>query len=332
MSSPKRKKQHFVPKFYLDSWSISDKKQVFVYDKKIKESRINRIDDVAEKNYFYNANLAQVFPELFRDNFKKGNYCIEYSEDSSQIIEEMLSKYVETPVSPLIKKIIEKVNLTTPWERDNCYFITEEEKHHLSVFLSFQFLRVNAVRSMLELTTNRIIDKLIGMGIPEETIKKHPLSRVDNKRIHLRMLINDEHITTLTNILKSYIWILGINKSEKLFYTSDNPITTISHIKDSKYPIIPMNGIASPGVEVCFPLSPTSILLMYDSRYHTKLFSKNRRYYELNDSNSVDYYNSYCIYRAERQIISHNGDFELVELIRRASPTEFDNIDHKITN
>ena len=49
----KKKKQHYVPQFYLRSWDISEKNKIYVYDKVIEQKRISNIRDVASENYFY---------------------------------------------------------------------------------------------------------------------------------------------------------------------------------------------------------------------------------------------------------------------------------------
>ena len=53
----KKKKQHYVPQCYLEAWTMLGGKQVNVYDKIKKTQRINNIEDVAEKNYFYDIDL-----------------------------------------------------------------------------------------------------------------------------------------------------------------------------------------------------------------------------------------------------------------------------------
>lgn len=53
----KKKKQHYVPQCYLETWAIKGTHQVYVYDKQKKESRKNNIKDVASENYFYDINF-----------------------------------------------------------------------------------------------------------------------------------------------------------------------------------------------------------------------------------------------------------------------------------
>lgn len=55
----KTKKEHFVPRCYLERWK-SDKGQVWVYDKKLKRSRLNNVYDVACERYFYDIDYKEL--------------------------------------------------------------------------------------------------------------------------------------------------------------------------------------------------------------------------------------------------------------------------------
>ena len=55
----KTKKEHYVPRCYLDRWG-NNKGQVVVYDKKIKSSRVNRIYDVACERYYYDIDYKEL--------------------------------------------------------------------------------------------------------------------------------------------------------------------------------------------------------------------------------------------------------------------------------
>ena len=72
-------------------------------------------------------------------------------------------------------------------------------------------------------------------------------------------------------------------------------------------------GLTTPGVEIYYPLSPDLILIMVDGDYHKHLVLKDRRYAELEQKKTVEYYNVLSIFNAERFIISDNNDFSTVE-------------------
>ena len=59
----KSKKQHYVPRCYLESFKIPGTYQINVYDKKLRRNRINSIYDIASENYFYDIKLSDVFTE-----------------------------------------------------------------------------------------------------------------------------------------------------------------------------------------------------------------------------------------------------------------------------
>ena len=60
------------------------------------------------------------------------------------------------------------------------------------------------------------------------------------------------------------------------------------------------------------------------SRYFDKYFTKDRHFEVVDKTELIEYYNSSCIYRAERQMISQVCVFELVEVIRRGNLAGFE--------
>lgn len=105
--------------------------------------------------------------------------------------------------------------------------------------------------------------------------------------------------------------MLGINRTEVNFYTSDNPIGLRGHEKKTT-PFIQGTGLASAGVEIFYPLAPDLILVMVDGNYHKHLVKDERRYIEFDHIPTIEYYNSLAAMNSERFIISCNDDFALL--------------------
>ena len=84
-----------------------------------------------------------------------------------------------------------------------------------------------------------------------------------------------------------------------------------------------MNGLASKGVEVFYPISPNLILIMFDGTYHKEVEPYDRWYIELNDSSNIDYYNSLMAMRADRMIFSCDNNFAILEEMKRKNPDVF---------
>jgi len=252
------KKEHYVPKCYLERWK-SNKGQVFVYDKLLKISRVNNVNDIACERYFYDIDYKELSEQKIV--FLKG-LGIEPTQDE-QFIEHFLSGHVEGAYSELLKKIIDKE--ITPWYEKNCFFISQEDKLNFSVCIAFQYIRTMQTRRMLSDMSNCLEQVFGAMNVSDDFLKKYAKQEGEEKIIQGNMLLDIEHIFEMTISFFNLTWILGMNKTSTCFYTSDNPIGTKAHVK---HPFMSMAGIKSEGVEVYFPLSPNHILLMYDGEYH----------------------------------------------------------------
>jgi len=317
----KTKKQHYVPRCYLDAWAVPNKYQVHVYDLKTDMQRISNINDIASENHFYDFIPDNVFSKQALDAFHKYGILLD-SKSPFQGIEHAFANYIEDNYSKLLKKVINDSKSATPWIINNCYFISEQQKADMSEFLALQFIRTKKVRNMmLELSTS-LEPILKDMGASVETLDKCKVDKERAKNIHARMLMNNKDLPEISKSFWSLTWVLGINKTEKKFYTSDNPIGTHAHIKD---PIMSMSGLQSPGVEVFFPISPNCILLMFDGSYHNHIAYLERKYVLIDDELSVDYYNSLCVLRCERCVFSNDGDYKLVKGVKKRNPDVFIN-------
>ena len=271
----KTKKQHYVPQCYLNAWAMVDKpKQIYVYDKVKDSYRENAIEDVASERFFYDVNPNDVFTDEVLD-FLRDRGIVWETGEKSQGIEHAFSELVEDSYSPLLKKIIEKADNATPWYISNCYFISEAEKIELSIFLAIQFLRTKAVRNTILDASDCLNQALEDMGAPSETLKQFTVDKGEAKIVHTQILLSSKELTNVTTTLANHIWILGINRTQKKLFTSDNPIVTYGH---SINPYLPTNGIAAQGVEVVFPISPSIALIMFEKTYHKDLIRYERRF------------------------------------------------------
>ena len=284
----KTKKEHFVPQLYLNAWSIPGKHQIYVYDTLTNTQRINSINDVASERFFYDVNPSEIFTPDYLDVLRKNNMIHNQDDVDSQLIERALSEEIEKPFSDILKCILNKAESLTQWETKNCCFISKSQKQLLSIFLAIQFLRGKTIRDNLHDMSNCISQILKEMSAPTSVLSEYDVTKKQAKNIHIKMMLNDGAINDFSQAFHNLTWILGVNKTDIKLFTSDNPIITRAHISDS---IVAMNGIASKGVEVVFPLSPNVILIMVDGSYHTDCLPFERRYFELSIPQMIDNYN-----------------------------------------
>ena len=309
----KKKKQHYVPRLYLEKWCIEGTNHTNVYDKIQNKFRNNHIEDVASENYFYDINLEGVLSPQEIEHF--GLQGVDLSKvDDKQYIENLFADTIEITFENILEQIISRVRGMNAWEIKNCLFIKSEDAHLFSIIIAIQYLRVKEIRDSIKDSSKLLERALNDMGASQTVIDEYcKISKNQMKYIHGKMLMNTEEILDFAQIFDSHIWILLKNKTDQKFLTSDNPIGTIAHIND---PILSMSGIASKGVEVYFPLSPDLLLIMLEKTYHTNYEYQNYRIVEVDKIDMVEYYNSYCVMNSSRCVYSINDDFSIVDKLK----------------
>lgn len=168
---------------------------------------------------------------------------------------------------------------------------------------------------MARAITNEAIKEKYG----EEALKYAPKIEFKDKAVGLlqsKQIFDFDKIEEYAAALRNHIWILGINDTGKPLYTSDNPVVMHSPLKD----FLPAVGIASPGIEIAFPLSSTRILTIADrafyGHYENSFDGKSRNL----DAENVKYYNSLQVHDSERQVYCEKPDFALVKDMVKKNP------------
>lgn len=314
-----KKKQHYVPQSYLEHWAIPNKYQVYVYDKRNQRSYVSNIKDVASERYFYDIDFRGILTEDELKEYVGEKIDINHLDDE-QYIENFFAHEIEGDFKVSINKIISRINNMNSWEIKNCCFITEEDKFNLSVHLAFQYLRVKSVRSSMMQTQSLLEKRLSDMGASQTVIDRYKLPKSHLSFLHGKMILNNNYIEELTKRFYSFTWALIVNETLHPFYTSDNPIGTIAHIK---HDFLSMNGLGSQGVEAYFPLSPKIMLVMADGEYHDFLQKFERRIIKVKNVENVKYYNSYALFHCDSHIFSNSDDFGIAEEIINKNPDVF---------
>lgn len=316
----KKKKQHFVPQCYLEKWCIDGTKHTNVFDKIKEEQRQNHIEDIASENYFYDINLEGVLSQEELKYF--GLEGVDLSKlDDNQFIENLLASTVEVRFSEMLEKVILRVYDMNVWELNNCLFLHPNEARLFSILLAIQYLRVKRIRDSINSSSKLLRNALIEMGASQSKIDEYcniPKNKL--KYIHGKILMNVDEILSVAQILDSHIWILLKSKTKQKFFTSDNPIGTIAHIKD---PILSMSGLNSKGVEIYFPLSPDLLLIMLERTHHSNYENQNYRIVEIDNDDMIEYYNSYCFMNSSRSVYSQDGDFSIVKKMQSSQSDLF---------
>ena len=117
----KKRKQHYVPKLYLEKWCMEGTKHTNVYDKIQNKFRDNHIEDVASENCFYDINLEGVLSPQEIEHF--GLQGVDLSQiDNKQYIENLFADTVEVAFKNILEQILARVRGMNAWEIKNCFF------------------------------------------------------------------------------------------------------------------------------------------------------------------------------------------------------------------
>lgn len=312
-NNEKTKKQHYVPRCYLNRWT-NEKHQINVFSKTNEKEWISNVYDVASERFFYDINHTELSESALNLLHQNGVD----PKDDEQFIEHFFSEQVEDEYAELLKQIVDKE--ITPWYEKNCFFISEENKILMSICLVYQYIRTKSVRNSIADSSKCMEQWMRDMNCSEELINRYTIGTNEDEIIQGNMFFDIDHITKLAKSFYSLTWILGINRTNTTLFTSDHPIGTYPHIKDS---LVSMSGIGSRGVEVYFPLSPNHILIMVDADYHTGFIGHDRRYVSITDVEDIERYNRLCAYNSGQYVFSKEVGFSVVRKMIEDNPDIF---------
>jgi hypothetical protein len=287
------KRQHYVPRSYLTRFT-SNGDSLCVFDKIRQKTFRTNITNVACEKYFYD------IPE---------DSAIQVRIDP-QAVEKLLAA-IEGGFSFAVESLLKAVS------KKKRRVIKRNQKQAMAYFLTIQLLRTRDHRNLITESLEKMGEALL-------------LKTSDYSPDDFRVVADEEWVTlfqsqfmfspqarkTFMRALCQHIWFVGVNDAEQPFYTSDNPVVRKGHYRDS---FRSFSGIASPGIEIAFPLSPRCILVLcgrtafrHYRRFDCKTMSLN--------SDNVTYYNSLQVFQSHRQIYCSSEKLDLAERICSEHP------------
>lgn len=222
------RRQHFVPRFYLNGFG----EEIFVYDK---------IDD---RQFSTNSsNLA-----LTKDFYK-------IHENDENAFEVLLSKF-EDKQAPAFKKLIDERNY---------YILDEEDKISICEFISLLYLRTEEKRLDLRHLTDAINDEFAKSVLPPELKKiyseqfKYSYTEEGLKALHAKIMLDT--FIPFSIIFYNMRFVMIENKTCYSFWTSDNPLSRQNEFDKSGFGNL---GLTNMGIEFYLPLTPDLTLGLFD--------------------------------------------------------------------
>ena len=314
------KKQHYVPKCYLRSFSSDQSDHLFVYDKTTQKSWNGAISDIAEEGYFYDLSFPDSLDTETQTFLQDHNVTLKQLK-ADQTIEKYLANTVENRYKHLLSSLVSSFRQLSPWVEKNCFFISKKDKEELSYYIAIQMLRTRALRDSILGSADRLQQVLLDMGVNNDVVNNYSLTEKQAGNIQGRMLLDEKKTMESAMLLNHLTWILYINRTPQLLYTSDSPVARIAH---AKHAFLSMAGLSSPGVELSIPISPQLILIMIEGHYHKLSASLDRTWQEMKPQN-VQHYNARCIYQSHRFVFSSNNDFKFLADLAKNGPQVFMN-------
>jgi len=269
---PYPKKHHYVPQFYLKSFTNNNKEQLYVLDKENKKIFIQNIKEICEQNYFY------AFSEDDEYNF---------------MLEEHLGKK-ENKFSCVINKVIDDIEGYYFIKNKSIEKLTHDDKKTIIEFIIYQIIRVP-----------KYINKLFAMVIPQ--FKQ--FNTDDGVEQTNKQIINDvkkytfpnyfSRINEIVSILlrKNWTFFIISNDINNKFISSDNPVLISNSNLQS-----PIRGaLIDPMTEISIPLSKNIALALKQETIKYRL-----NYILINSEDNVKYINKLLIKNGMRFVYSDN--------------------------
>jgi len=232
--------QHFVPQFYLRLFTNQAKK-LHCYDKCKDKSYSTSTEAIAQERFFY--------------EIVSGKSCD--FEVPFNAVENALG-IIEGNWAPLHAQLIS--------EAGEGQFRSELVLDY-APFLVLQWMRTKTYRDMIRQvmkgSLQSIADGLIELNFPEHKgkIRVSPTANAVSAMHSQRMFLESDK---MSRALECHFWVVGINQTDELFYTSDHPVMRRANQRKHDYSLL---GASDPGIEFAFPLDPRHILLILEKTH-----------------------------------------------------------------
>lgn len=321
-------KEHYVPQRYLKHFA-NNKKRFHVFDKEKLQQRPGNIADYACERYFYDVDFDELKKDILIEN---PNYEFDPEIEEAinmideQHIEHWFAQNVETWLFDPLDRIISLYTICNPQKLNTIEILNQSDISCLSLYIALQVMRAKEFRENIAELYERIPLLLMKKFAKTEEEKEQINAiraeiRGENykKLLHAQFLTNQEALTDFAATFAEKLWMIGYNKTDVLFYTSDNPIVRYGHQGE--------HGFNSRGIEILFPINTKLILILKDPSFYSSELGFHNHFIELSREEVV-FYNSLQVQQSYRCIFDKDGDFSLANRITKKYP-ELKNIKRK---
>ncbi|WMX13220.1 DUF4238 domain-containing protein [Aureispira sp. CCB-E] len=223
-----KKKQHYVPRFYLKLFSILPKKtQLKIYNKS-NNTIIPQgpLKTQAYENYFY---------------------------DKKPEIENSFAE-LEAKSANILKEIIRTQNLPNKKEED---YVT------LWFFTLVQAARTKFMAISMDNMMNNLFDTVSKHDKNlKNALENTTFNQQNTALLNLKFLLKSIHKAF------DLEGKLIVNETQKPFITSDNPVMKYNQFLERKAHPSGRTGLSSKGLQIFYPINPKVLLMLFDSKVY----------------------------------------------------------------
>lgn len=300
----KTKRQHVVPRFYLERFVNPRTSNIPTFDKITQKSYETSVWNVAQERFFYDLHLAAIKPEhregLDIQACEKGLAAIEGY--FAQVLDGLIGLKPQRGIHPELRQM-------------------------LAIQVAIQWMRTRRCRdTMIELTNKTAqayANELVRRNYPDCPKENYPtvtLEEHSESTLHSLSLFDQQRWEQLAGEFQRHIWLLAVNETAVPLYTSDHPVVRRANLPDDQTGGI---GISSPGVEFFLPVSPKYGLLILERTY----FQQHEKYDNglvVFAVENVEVFNRLQVEQCHRHIFCSSGDFTTAERVCRENPAVCD--------
>ncbi len=270
---PEKKRQHYVPQFYLRHFSTDDeKRQISLFN-------------INSQRLIPNASIKR---QACQDNF--------YGSD--KIIESALEP-LENASAKVIQRIISK--------NDHPRYNSEE---HLIILLFVTNLRLRTlyIIETLKEMKDRSYQKLFSINPNIKPFLKKDKSRIDNFSQYA-MQLAIQRLPTIFLFMMDLDYKLLINETQTPFITSDNPVVFYNQFFEGRKTPASNTGFASKGLQIFLPLSPKHQIVFFDQDIY-KVYGITNNPVVLKNKNDIESINALQFLNSHSNLYFNSQIFE----------------------
>ena len=173
----------------------------------------------------------------------------------------------------------------------------------------------DTMRDVAQKSMQSLSDDLVAVNFPDA--KKPTVVVGEMTAIHCQKIFDWDEIKRMAADMERHYWVVGINNTGHLFYTSVHPVVRRGNQRDANGRF--MVGILDLGVEFAFPLDSRHILLIME-RTHFADWRKHDNQGIVLSADQVQDYNGLQVMRSHQRVFCTNDDFDLACDVCAAHP------------